>query len=43
MTTKEKLISMLQPKEYKSKMKLYCNKSTFNLEKIGDIVTFGEK
>lgn len=25
MTTEEKLISMLQPKDYKSKIKLYCN------------------
>lgn len=43
LTTKEKLISMLQPKEYKSKIKLYCNKCEFNLDRSGEIVIFGEK
>lgn len=43
LTTKQKLISMLQPLEYQSKIKLYCNFSTFSLQKIDDIVIFGEK
>lgn len=43
MDTKEKLISMLQPKGYKSKIKLYCNKCTFNLDRSKEIVIFGEK
>lgn len=29
MTDKEKLISMLQPKDYKSKIKRYCNLTKF--------------
>lgn len=42
MTTKEKLLSMVQPPEYKSKIKLYCNLSPFNLQRTKEITTFAE-
>jgi len=38
MTKEEKLLSLLQPPEYKSKVKLYCNTSTAQIIKKG-IVT----
>lgn len=34
MTKEEKLISLLQPKDYKSKIKLYCNDSEFSIQKF---------
>jgi len=33
MTTEEKLISMLQPKDYVSKVKSYCNKCEYIINK----------
>jgi len=33
MTKEEKLKSMLQPKDYKSKLKLYCPKQKFEVKK----------
>lgn len=33
MTKEEKLRSMLQPKDYVSKIKLYCKETTFKIEK----------
>lgn len=37
MTREEKLISMLQPKEYESKIKLYCNMCQFNIKKFAQL------
>ena len=34
MTKEEKLISLLQPKDYKSKIKLYCSDSEFSVQKF---------
>jgi len=34
MTREEKLISLLQPKDYVSKLKLYCRDSVFKIEKF---------
>lgn len=34
MTKQEKLISLLQPKEYKSKIKLFCREKRLETEKI---------
>lgn len=39
MNSKEqKLISLLQPRDYKSKIKLYCLDSKFNVQKFGSLV-----
>ena len=41
MTKEEKLISLLQPKEYKSKIKLFCREKEFKtenfIEKFGNL------
>lgn len=38
MNSKEqKLISLLQPKDYKSKIKLYCLDSKFNILKVAQV------
>ena len=37
MTKEEKLISLLQPKDYKSKIKLYCNDSEFSIQKFAQV------
>lgn len=37
MTKEEKLLSLLQPKDYKSKIKLYCNKCEFSINKFGSV------
>lgn len=37
MTREEKLISLLQPKDYKSKIKLYCNNSEFSIQKFAQL------
>ena len=34
MTKEEKLISLLQPKDYKSKIKLFCLEKEFKIEKF---------
>ena len=31
------LVKLLQPKDYKSKIKLYCRDSAFNIEKFGSL------
>ena len=36
MTREQKLLELLQPKEYKSKIKLYCRDSNFEIEKHKD-------
>ena len=37
MTKEEKLISLLQPKDYKSKIKLYCSDSEFSVQKFAQV------
>ena len=37
MTKEEKLLSLLQPKDYKSKIKLYCNKCEFKVNTFGNV------
>ena len=37
MTKEEKLISLLQPKDYKSKIKLYCSDSEFSVQKFAQL------
>ena len=37
MTKEEKLLSLLQPKDYKSKIKLFCNKCEFKVNKFGSV------
>ena len=32
-----KLISLLQPKDYKSKIKLYCSNNEFSIKKFGNL------
>jgi len=34
----QKLVSLLQPKDYKSKIKLYCLDSKFNVQKFGSLI-----
>lgn len=36
MTKEEKLRSMLQPKDYVSKIKLYCKETEFKIEKYNN-------
>ena len=36
MTEKQKLLELLQPKDYKSKIKLYCQDSNFEIKKYKD-------
>lgn len=31
------LLKLLQPKEYKSKIKLYCRNCTFSVKKFGEL------
>lgn len=40
MTKEEKLLSLLQPKDYKSKIKLYCNPYKIQnlVKKVGNVV-----
>ena len=37
MTKEEKLISLLQPKDYKPKIKLYCNDNEFSVQKFAQL------
>ncbi len=37
MTKEEKLISLLQPKDYKSKIKLFCREKEFKIEKFAQV------
>jgi hypothetical protein len=37
MTNEEKLLSLLQPKNYNSKIKLFCNKCKFEVNKFADV------
>jgi len=37
MTREQKLLNLLQPKEYKSKIKLYCRDNEFKIKKFGDL------
>lgn len=37
MNREEKLLSLLQPKDYKSKIKLYCNDSKFSIQKFAQL------
>lgn len=37
MTKEEKLISLLQPKDYKSKIKLYCSDNEFSVQKFAQL------
>ncbi len=37
MTNQEKLLTLLQPKDYVSKIKLYCRDCKFNVQKFGQL------
>ena len=37
MTKEQKLLELVQPKDYKSKIKLYCRDSNFEVKKFGQL------
>ena len=37
MTKEQKLLELLQPKDYKSKIKLYCRNCKFEVKKFGSL------
>lgn len=37
MSKEEKLINLLQPKDYKSKIKLYCSDNEFSVQKFAQL------
>ena len=37
MTREQKLLELVQPKDYKSKIKLYCRDSNFEVKRFGQL------